>query len=96
MTITESPQPAAYKEGRLIVERFDDSTLRLSPFDEDHERVIIQTNVQLRSDGIERGKFERTDPWIATTDAITGLAIEVRRAPCGSVCRCSAEVRVPS
>lgn len=34
------------------------------------------------------------DEWTATTDLITGEAVEVRRADCGLGCRCAGEVRL--
>lgn len=95
MTII-TPAPTDWKPGRITAYRADDSANALAPLiDDSEDRVVIEVDVTL-DDGIERGKYERTDPWRTAVDAITGLAVEVRRAPCGSGCRCAAEVRVRS
>jgi hypothetical protein len=36
----------------------------------------------------------RSPSWYRTTDRRTGLAVEIRSAPCGAGCHCGAEVRL--
>lgn len=87
-----TPAPTTWQEGRFTARRADATADALSPLADDTEdRVVIETDVEL-----PESRVGVADPWITTTDAITGLTIEVRRASCGAGCRCAMEVRVPA